>query len=428
MDENNAATERPHLEERSFVGVVFFIAIGIFATTFAQPQALGTIPLQNFLKGTLKVTPEQMSFFFFACGFFWYFTPFAGILVDAFPLFGSRRRNYAIASTLLAALSWIGLALVPRTYDAVLIAATIVNLFMVVMATVTGAVLVEVGQSSGSVGRLTAVRQFATNVATLVQGPLGGLLATGALGLVCGVNSLFLLIFLPAAYFILKERKVESSGRNSLITAKGQIKTVLGSKTFWWSLVFIVLFYFAPGFTTLLYYRQTDILHFDQQRIGYLGSFGGFGGILGAITYGAVVRRFSMKALLVFAIVTAAAATFMYLFYNSYSIAIAADFSNGFFFGFAEVAFIDLAARATPAGCEGFGYALLLSGRTFALKGADYLGSVLAQRDHWSWSSMVIINGLSTAVVIVLLPFIPKAMLASRDRAHAKMFQESNKG
>jgi predicted MFS family arabinose efflux permease len=421
VEEPRGAGPRTHLEGRSFVAVVFFIAVGIFATTFAQPQALGKIPLQNFLKGDLKVTPEQMAFFFFACSFFWYLTPIAGILTDAFPLFKTRRRHYALASTVLAAASWLALAVVPRTYNAVLIAAIVVNLFMVMMATVTGAVLVEVGQNSGSVGRLTAVRQFAYNVSSLVQGPLGGLLATGALGLVCGVNSIFLLIFFPAAYFVLKEKRVEVKRHEALATAKAQVLTVLSSRAFWWALIFILLFYFAPGFTTLLYYRQTDVLHLDQPHIGYLGSFGGLGGILGAVSYGAVVRRFDLRALLIAAIVTAAVATYMYLAYDNFTAAIVIDFSNGFFFGFAEVAFIDLAARATPAGCEGFGYSLLLSGRALALYGADYLGSMLADRAHWSWNSMVILNGTSTAVVIVLLPFVPKAILASKDRPHAEM-------
>jgi MFS family permease len=414
------ASPETHLEGQSFAAVVVFVALGIFATTFSQPQNLGKLPLQNYLKTRLGATPDQMAAFFFICSLFWYLQPLAGILTDAFPLFKTRRRHYALFSTALAAASWIGLAFVPKTYNWLLVAAVVINLFMVMMATVTGAVLVEIGQTTGSVGRLTAVRQFAYNLANLVQGPLAGWLATGALALTCGLNSFFLVSFLPAVYFILREKPTVSNSAQDFKNAKAQLGTVVRSRTFWWVAVFVTLFYFAPGFTTLLYYRQNDILRFDQQHIGYLASLGGLGGISGAAVYGAIVRRASLKALLVFAIVTAALATFMYLRYDSFPLAVITDFSNGFFFGFAEVAFIDLAGRATPSGCEGLGYSILMSARYFALFGGDYIGSKLSVSFHWSWTSMVLINGLTTGVVIVLLPLIPRALLLSRDRPKAE--------
>ena len=45
-------------------------------------------------------------------------------------------------------------------------------------------------------------------------------------------------------------------------------------------LLFIALFYFSPGFSTPLFYKQTDELHFSKQAIGNLGVFGGSFGIL----------------------------------------------------------------------------------------------------------------------------------------------------
>ncbi|HEY3783095.1 MAG TPA: MFS transporter [Fimbriimonadaceae bacterium] len=409
------STTRSRIQTDSFYLIVLFIFLGIFATTLPQPQVLGKIPLQNLLKSKLDVSASQMAWFFLACNLFWYLMPLAGILTDAFPIFGTRRRHYALISATLAALSWGALAFVPRTFNWLLISCIVINLFMVMMSTVTGAVLVEIGQSTGSVGRLTAVKQFATNFGNLIQGPLGGLLATGALGLACGVNGAFLVCVIPATYFILKEKPFKQNRQAYFHNAGGQIKTIGLSKTFWWALVFITLFYFAPGFTTLLYYRQTDILKLDQLHIGYLTAFGGFGGLLGAVLYGWATRRFNLKSLLIFAIVTAALATFMYLTYDSYPKAILTDFSNGFFFGFAEVAFIDLAARATPVGCEGLGYSLMLSFRNMALYGADFLGAKLSDEYHWTWKSMVILNGGTTAVVIILLPFISKAILSTRD-------------
>ena len=50
----------------------------------------------------------------FLCGLPWYFKPFAGILTDAFPLFGSRRRSYLLVSTGLAVAAWALLIFTPH--------------------------------------------------------------------------------------------------------------------------------------------------------------------------------------------------------------------------------------------------------------------------------------------------------------------------
>jgi hypothetical protein len=87
---------------------------------------------------------------------------------------------------------------------------------------------------------------------------------------------------------------------------------------------------------------------------------------------------------------------------------------NGFFFGFAEVTLMDLAARSTPKGCEGLGYSLILSIRNVAVFGADIIGSYLA--DHkWPFAHLVFLNAGTTAIVLVLLPFLPAALMRSRD-------------
>ena len=77
------------------------IVVGIFATTLAQPQVLARLPLQNLLKNELHVTRTASASFFFLCGLPWYFKPLAGVLTDAFPIFGSRRKSYAAIATLL---------------------------------------------------------------------------------------------------------------------------------------------------------------------------------------------------------------------------------------------------------------------------------------------------------------------------------------
>ena len=406
---------RTRVEGRNLVHLALVIVFGIFATTLPQPQVLGRLPLQFLLKDEIGATREQMAEFFFWCGLAWYLKPFAGILTDAFPLFRTRRRHYLLISSVLVSVSWLGMSLLPHRYGALLWGALIVNVFMVMASTVTGAFLVEAGQSLGATGRLTAVRELVQNFCTLVQGPLGGLLATSGFIWATGANAALGLSIFPIAYLFLRERPV-TQGRSSEVfqNASQQLRTIVRSRNLWMALLFIALFYFSPGFSTPLFYKQTDELHFSKQAIGNLGVFTGFFGILAAVIYGQLIKHIQIRTMLLIGIGTGAAGTLLYLFYSTWTRAVFIESQNGFFFALAELAILDLAARATPKGCEGLGYSLMLSIRNVAVFGADIVGSYLA--DHkWAFSSLVCLSAGTTAIVLVLLPFLPAALMRAKD-------------
>src|SRR5579864_8399905 len=96
------------------------IVIGVLGTTLAQPQVLGRIPLQNLLKNELHVDRSANAAFFFWMGFAWYLKPFFGIITDAFPLFGSRRKSYMLIGAVLGTISWAGLYFTPHQYSKLL--------------------------------------------------------------------------------------------------------------------------------------------------------------------------------------------------------------------------------------------------------------------------------------------------------------------
>jgi hypothetical protein len=411
----SSAGPQPIVEKRNLLPMGLIIVFGIFASTMPQPQALGKLPLQFLLKNDVHVTREQMAAFFFWCGLAWYLKPLAGILTDAFPFFGTRRRYYLLFSSALTALSWVGMNFLPHDYGSLLFGAMTVNLFMVMSSTVIGAFLVEAGQSMGATGRLTALRMLVSNFCGLIQGPLGGLLSTVGFMWATGANAAFALTIFPIAYIFLKEPRAAQS-RSSVVfhNASRQLKTILASKNLWMALLFVALFYFSPGFSTPLFYRQTDELHFSKQAIGNLGVFGSAFAILASILYSQLIKRLNIRLMLLIGVVTAAAGTLLFLFYSSWNRAVLIESQNGLFFGFAEVALIDLAARATPKGCEGLGYSLILSIRNVALFGADVVGSYLV--DHkWPFSNLVFLNAGTTAIVLVLVPFLPAVLMQSKD-------------
>src|SRR5579863_4678788 len=152
---------KTHYATESIWLIALVIVVGNIAGTMGAADQLCKIPLQNLLKNVLHVSREDTARFFFLTGLFFYLKPLAGILTDAFPLFKTRRRYYLLFSSVLAAAAWVLLALVPKTYVSLLFGVILVNLFVVMISTVVGAFLVEVGQSRGEVGKLTAIRQIA---------------------------------------------------------------------------------------------------------------------------------------------------------------------------------------------------------------------------------------------------------------------------
>src|ERR1700747_1663228 len=121
-----SASSRTDLQHRDLRALALVIIFGIFATTMAQPQALGRLPLQFLLKNDVHFTRQQMAEFFFWCGLAWYLKPFAGILTDAFPFFGSRRKSYILLSATLAAIAWGALIVTPHMYRDLLLVAIVI--------------------------------------------------------------------------------------------------------------------------------------------------------------------------------------------------------------------------------------------------------------------------------------------------------------
>jgi predicted MFS family arabinose efflux permease len=390
------------------------IGAGVFATTFAQPAVL-KLPLQYLLKSELHVSRDAMAAFFAAGALAWYFKPLTGILSDSVPLFGTRRRHYLLLSALMAGGLWLLVGLVPRTYPALLIAVIALNAMLVVGSTVVGGVMVEIGQRYRATGRLSSARYFVQNVCVLLGGPVGGFLATRSFGLTAVVGGAVALSVVPVAWWLLREAPVARTTTAAWTSAKAQLRTLMRSATLWSAAGLLFLVYIAPGFQTPLYYFQTDTLGFSQEFIGTLGFLSGAFGLVGAFLYGVLCPRLPLRWLLALGISLSALGTLCYLFYRSATAAALIEGENGFLITLAELALMDLAARATPRGSEGLGFALMMSVRNGALAVSDIAGSWLIEQHHVSFFSLVWLNAGTTALILVVVPFLPRQLIDRRD-------------
>jgi Major Facilitator Superfamily len=400
---------------RALIHAAIIIVAGVLATTLAQTQVLARLPLQNLLKNELHLDRSSNAAFFFWAGLAWYMKPLAGIVTDAFPLFGSRRRSYILFGTTLSALAWLALIVTPHAYGDLLLVAIIINIFMVVTSTVVGGYMVETAQAVSGSGRLTAIRQFVQQGCLIVNGPAAGYLASIAFGWTAGACGLIMFLLAPVTMVFLHEQRKSIDSRQLLATAGGQLRNIAAARTMWAAAGLMALFYAAPGFGTAIFYKQQNELHLDTQAQGLLQLIGGILGVVAAVGYGVVCRRLNLRTLLVGCMILGTIANLGYLFYSSVGRAQVIEGLNGFGYTLAELALMDLAVRATPAGSEGLGFSLMVSVRNLALFGTDWFGSVLLDRYHLSFDTLVVANSVTTAVAVPLVFLLPLIIVGRRD-------------
>jgi hypothetical protein len=368
------------------------IIVGVLATTLSQSSLLAKIPLQNLLKNELHVGRAANAAFFFWEGFPWYFKPIVGILTDAFPIFGTRRKS----------LLWT---------------CVLIEIFMVVASTAVGGYMVEIAQAMSASGRLTALRNFVMEACYIISGPASGFLASIAFGWTAISCGAVMALLIPATIFFLKERRRTINRAKPLDDARTRFLTIIRARSMWAAAGLMALFYSAPGLTTAVFYLQQNELHMDTRGQGLLQMIGGIGGVVAAIGYGFFCRHIKLRTLLVSCLVLGTAADLGYLFYSSVANAriIEAFGSNGFGYTLAELALMDLAVRATPAGSEALGFSLMMSVRNFALYGTDWLGSAMLETYHLHFHTLVMLNALTTAITVPLIFALPVSLVRKKE-------------
>lgn len=386
------------------------VAIGIFATSFSQPHFLGRLPIQNLLKNELHVSRAANAAFFFWAGLAWYFKPIAGLLTDAFPLFGRQRASYMAMGALLGGLAWIALAYTPHEYKSLLLVCTVITIFMVLASSALAAYMAEAAQALAGTGPLAAVRGFTEQLCLVAVGPAAGFLASIAFHWTAFSCAAFLLPLAPAALFLMREQRRPPSPETVFSNAARSIG-IAGKSGFLWAAGGItLLFYIAPGLNTAIFYRQQNDLHLATQTQGFLQLLSGSGGVIAAIIYGVFSSRFSFRSLLVSSLIFGTLANLGYLFYTSVTHAQMIESFNGFGYTLAELALMDLTLRAAPKGSEGLGMAILLSLKTFAIFGTDWLGAQLMDVWHLTFGSLVLSNAFTTVLTV------PAALVLTRYR------------
>src|SRR5580698_1045116 len=164
---NNASDPAPNASNtrRDLLYAFLVVFLGITAVTLSQQNAIGLVPLKNLLKNELHEGQSATAAFFFWLGIAWYFKPFFGIFIDAFPLFGTRRKSYILIGSVLSVGIFVGLIFTPHRYLPLMVMCIAVNVFMVITSTAVGGYMTEKAQALQASGSFASIFQVAYQMA-----------------------------------------------------------------------------------------------------------------------------------------------------------------------------------------------------------------------------------------------------------------------
>jgi MFS family permease len=420
-----AASNPQEKPGKALLHAAIVIIFGALATSLPLTHILALIPLRNLLKNELHVDRTANAAFFFWLTFPWFLKPIFGIVTDAFPLFGSRRKSYLLISTSLAVLSWFAMIATPHRYNPLLEVCVAINIFMMMASTVVGGYMVETAQAISGSGRLTAIRMFVQQGSFIISGPVAGFLASIAFGWTAAACGSIVFLLIPATIWFLHERPSHVDSQELLDNARKQLVTIGKAGTMWAASGLLLLFYIAPGLQTAIFYKEQNDLHLNTQAQGILQMLGGIGCVVAAVIYGFLCRRYNLRKLLLGCLAAGTASNLIYLFFTSPERAQAIYLLNGFGYTLAELALMDLSLRATPRRSEGLGFALMMSVRNFALYGTDWIGSKMIDTYHLAFSTLVLSNAATTVITIPLVFLLPLYIVRRKDAEVVELVEEA---
>jgi len=389
----------------------WFFAVNYFAQGMA---GLAYEPVSYLLKDSLGLGPAQAAAFVTWMTIPLTIKPLFGLLTDLLPWSGRRRAPHLAAVSLLTSAGWLLLA-APRAhrYGSTLVLLLLINVGFVLSDIVCDGVMVERGKERGLTGPYQAV-QIGTLYATLIITGLGG----GWLASHASYRSAFLLAAAFPMLTALSALWIEESGVGSIheTAARGWsgLKTMACDPRAWGAAAGIFLWSFCPFLGTAQFYYQSTALKLSPIFIGGLSTAGGLAGVAGAALFGRLSAREGGAARLARgSILAGAPLSLLYLFYVGPGsiLALTVLFAlTGVVF---RLAWMDLAARLSPAGAEATGFAAFMAVFNIAAAASNAVGGALYEKlaaSHGAYAAMAALSLVGTAGTLAAWPALRAAL------------------
>jgi len=371
---------------------VFALSSAVYFT-----QGIEGLPSQGlfyYLKETLHFSPEKIMVINSITIFSWLVKPIIGYVID----------NYFNKKV------WIYISLFLDVVLSLVIGLNHLPLFLLITmiflnsnngafrdVAVDGIMCVE-GKKYNATGRIQSIQWISINVALLLTGIGGGVLAekwgykAGFLALI----PVYILVAIPTIFY-----KEEDSVKIKLSSTLFQdMKKLFGDKKILIVGLFIFLYKYSPSFGTPLFFIQRDTFKWGKVWIGALGTISTVFGIIGSVLYYKFSQKVNFKKWLFFSVLLGAVTTLSYLYYTPVT-AVIYDVIYSLMGMFIFLMIMDFMARHSVKGLEATSFALLCSVSNLALVSSNLSGAFLLPRIGLNW--LIIISAVTSFLCLPLI-------------------------
>jgi MFS family permease len=451
---SNDTPSRQNLVRR----LMWFLLLVYVAEGVGQVGGLISQPLTYFLKTSLGWNADVVTEYLAILTFPWVIKPIYGIISDYVPLFGYRRKTWLFLANALAMGGYLWLVGLTSP-GSIIVGLLLTAIGMAASSTLSGAVMVENGKTTGMTGRFVGQQWLWFSIAGIVTSLAGGWLCeylspTSAFHTAALITAFAPVGVMFGAWFLIHEERstakrepIRQSAKKLMPALRREAPYLLGgtaltvgayfwypestvwaiagvltlwsfkvlkSKTLWLVAGFLAFWNFSPGFGTPLYYYMVNQLHFSQMFIGTLGMWGSIGSAAGAAMFMFWLHgRLDLKKLIYLSVVFGVFCHASFVLLAGETSAIVLSLLTAIAGQIASLTMLTLAANACPDDAEGFSYAALMSVFNLAAQGSAVIGSwMYVNTFHESLNPLIWVSAAFTALCFFLVPLLPKETLA----------------
>ena len=392
---------------RFVTGVGAFFATMYFIQGVGDPTSgLIAQPVRALLK-SWGDSPSTIAAFMGLLALPWSLKLLFGLLSDLVPLFGSRRRNYLLISSVCASAGLLMLYLFPVPAGAhwLLFAWLLLPTIGIAFGDVlVDALMVETGQPLGLTGRLQSIQWTAMNVALL----LSGLGRPDTALLLCAI--LWAASFVLAYGFARESNGASRSSARQTMAALTHAFTRPGLVTV---CAILFLWSFNPLWVSVLYLHMTQALHFDEQTYGNTYSVFSAGSVVASLLYGFYCRRVRLGVLVHASIAAGMFANIIYWHLTTIEVAYAVSFVAGAAFMTGMLIQLDIAARLVPVEVAATLFALVMAVTNLSSSLSEAFGGYLYEyldSGNFAFDAVVVLSTLFAASCWMLMPRLKREL------------------
>ena len=399
--------------------LLYFGWLTLFIALATPAGYLVDIQTSYLLKNQLHATATEISTFRLVTGIPVYLAFVFGLARDQWNPLGLRDRGFFLIFAPATAVAFIWMAYSGFSYAGLVIGMLLAMLSSRFIAAAYQGLIALVGQEKLMSGRLSALLNVVGSVPVVA-----GAFASGYISDHLAAKEAFLLMamfaFLIAVLALWKPvsvfghiyEKPQARGTDLV----GNVRRLVRHKAVYPAVLICFLWNFAPGAATPLQFYLSNELHASDSVYSYYNGIFAAAFIPTFLLYGFLCKKVSLNKLLWWGTIVAVPQMVPLAFIHSANLALVLAAPIGLMGGVATAAYFDLAMRSCPPGLQGTLMMLVDGVLALSARAGDLLGSwIYNSSPTHGFTYCVIATTVVYALILLLIPLTPKALIATRD-------------